>query len=197
WRDKLIDVAYTPYTRVDVRRMYKAGVLNREQVKRSYLDIGYDDEKAENMTKFAIAEGVSAEKDLTKADILDGYKRTLFTEAEAFLMLVDLGYDDIEAAFYVLREDDKKFKDHKKKLLALYEKQYKKNILDENGVIRVLSAADFAASEIEYHINDWSLEKKIPTATPGLGDLKTFLKEGTITKDEFISEMRGKKFKDG
>lgn len=196
WRPKMIDVAYRPYTRVDVRRMYKTGTLSREQVKTSYLDLGYNEEKAENMTKFAISEGLSTEKDLTKADILDGYKRVLFTEAEAFTMLIDLGYDDIEAAFYVLREDDKKFKEHKKKLLSLYEKQYKKNILDENGVIRVLSAADFAASEIEYYINEWSLVKKIPTATPALGDLKTFLKEGTITKEEFISEMRGKKFKD-
>jgi len=197
WRDKLIKVAYRPYTRVDVRRMYKTGTLDRAAVKRSYLDLGYDEEKAENMTKFAISEGTSTERDLTKADILDGYKRTLFNEAEAFTMLIDLGYDELEAAFYVLREDDKKFKEQKKKLLSLYEKQYKKNILDENGVIRVLSAADFAASEIEYHINDWSMEKKIPTATPGLADLKTFLKEGTISKEEFISEMKGKKFKDG
>lgn len=197
WRPKMIDVAYRPYTRVDVRRMYATGTLDRAAVKRSYLDLGYDEEKAENMTKFTIAYGASAEKDLTKADILDGYKRTLFNETEAFTLLIDLGYDKIEAAFYVLREDDKKFKEQKKKLLSLYEKQYKKNILDENGVIRVLSAADFAASEIEYHINDWSLEKKIPTSTPALGDLKTFLKEGTITKEEFISEMKGKKFKDG
>ncbi|GAJ23764.1 unnamed protein product, partial [marine sediment metagenome] len=93
--------------------------------------------------------------------------------------------------------DDKRFKEQKKKLLSLYEKQYKKNILDENGVIEVLSAADFAASEIEYYINDWALEKKIPTSTPALGDLKTFLKEGTITTEEFISEMKGKKFKIG
>ncbi|GAH24689.1 unnamed protein product, partial [marine sediment metagenome] len=79
------------YTRVDVRRMYKTGTLDRAAVKTSYLDLGYDEEKAENMTKFAIAEGVSAEKELTKADILDGYKRTLFNEAEAFTMLLDLG----------------------------------------------------------------------------------------------------------
>ncbi|GAI98590.1 unnamed protein product, partial [marine sediment metagenome] len=76
------------------------------------------------------------------------------------------------------------------------EKQYKKNILDENGVIRVLSAADFPASEIDFHINDWSLEKKIPTATPALGDLKAMLKGKIISKEEFISEMKGKKYSD-
>jgi hypothetical protein len=196
WRDKLIKVAYSPYTRVDVRRMYQTGILNREDVKRSYLDLGYDEEKAENMTKFAISEGASTEKDLTKADILDGYTRTLFTEAETLGLLTDLGYDKIEAQFYILREDDKEYKKQKEKLLSLYEKQYKKNILDENEVIAALSAADFKASEIQYHINDWIIDKEIPTAIPSLADLKTFLKDKIITTEEFIKEMRGHKFKD-
>jgi hypothetical protein len=50
WRESLKKIAYNPLTRVDVRRMYSVGVIDREGVKRSYLDIGYDEEKAELMT---------------------------------------------------------------------------------------------------------------------------------------------------
>ena len=196
WRDKIIEVAYTPYTRVDVRRMYKAGVLNRGQVFKSYKDIGYDDEKAENMTKFAISEGISADKELTKADVLDGYKKALLSEAETLGFLNDLGYDDDEAAFYISKEDYKRYTEQKKMLLDMYEKMYKKDILDENGIIEALSAADFKASEIDYHLITWDIEKKVATSTPALGDLKTMLKEKVISKEEWIKEMRGKKFSD-
>jgi len=196
WRDKLKQVTYRPYTRVDVRRMYQTGILDRAAVKRSYLDLGYDEEKAENMTLFAISEGASTEKDLTKADVLDGYRKTLLSEAEATSFLVDLGYDPEEVSFYILREDYKRYSEQKKLLLDMYEKMYKKGILDENGIIEALSAADFAASEIDYHINLWDIEKKVTTSTPALGDLKSMLKERVITKEEWIKEMRGKKFSD-
>jgi len=52
WREKLIAISYAPFTRVDVRRMFKLGVLNRDQVYSAMLDIGYDPWKAEQMTKF-------------------------------------------------------------------------------------------------------------------------------------------------
>ena len=54
WRARMQQVIYSPYTRVDVRRMYGQGILTREQVKRSYMDIGYDDTHAENLTEFTI-----------------------------------------------------------------------------------------------------------------------------------------------
>ena len=54
FRDKMIEISYNPYTRVDVRRMYKLGILDRDQVKGSYLDLGYDEIHAENMTEFTI-----------------------------------------------------------------------------------------------------------------------------------------------
>jgi len=41
WRDKLTNISYAPYTRVDVRRMHKIGVLNDEAVFTAYADIGF------------------------------------------------------------------------------------------------------------------------------------------------------------
>ncbi|KKL76598.1 hypothetical protein LCGC14_2043300, partial [marine sediment metagenome] len=83
WREKLIEISFRPYSRVDVRRMYKTGVLDRAGVLRAYLDLGYSPEKAEKMTQFTELFGVEAERELTKSDVLNAYKRRLFTEAEA------------------------------------------------------------------------------------------------------------------
>jgi len=46
YHDQLIQIAYNTYTRVDARRMYAAGVLTADEVYRSYLNQGYDADKA-------------------------------------------------------------------------------------------------------------------------------------------------------
>ncbi|MDD4985134.1 MAG: hypothetical protein PHQ43_05005 [Dehalococcoidales bacterium] len=50
WREKLIQISYNPYTRVDARRMWDMGVLDDEELLRTYKDLGYDDEHARKMT---------------------------------------------------------------------------------------------------------------------------------------------------
>ncbi|MBA7709344.1 hypothetical protein ES703_118259 [subsurface metagenome] len=49
WRDLLTKISYSPYTRVDARRMWDMGVLEDDALLTAYKDIGYDDEHAANM----------------------------------------------------------------------------------------------------------------------------------------------------
>jgi hypothetical protein len=55
WRDRLIEISYYPYTRVDVRRMYGQGVLSADEVYQAYLDLGYDADHAKHLSDFAVA----------------------------------------------------------------------------------------------------------------------------------------------
>ncbi len=41
WREPLQAISYSPYTRVDVRRMHKIGVLDDEAVFTAYADVGF------------------------------------------------------------------------------------------------------------------------------------------------------------
>lgn len=50
WRDKLTKMVYTPYTRVDIRRMEDLSIVTDEAVFRNYLDLGYDGQHARNLT---------------------------------------------------------------------------------------------------------------------------------------------------
>lgn len=54
WRNKLIEMAYRPLTRVDVRRMYALGVLDVSGINKAYRDIGYNEYNADLMTNFTI-----------------------------------------------------------------------------------------------------------------------------------------------
>jgi hypothetical protein len=88
---------YNPYTRVDVRRMYGQGILTREQVKRSYMDGGYDDEHAENLTAWTInyedGNGGSipeALKGITEGVISSAVAKGMMSDGDAHTALVDL-----------------------------------------------------------------------------------------------------------
>jgi hypothetical protein len=70
WRGKLEEIAYLVPGRVDLRRMYAAGVIDRKRVKRGYLDIGYKEADAEALTDFAVA--LADQSGAAKADTHEG-----------------------------------------------------------------------------------------------------------------------------
>jgi hypothetical protein len=105
WREKLIKLSYAPYTRVDVRRMYQLGVLSKDDVMRTYRDLGYDEEHARNLTEFTVRYYASETEDeledirkLTREVYTQAYQRGIITRNEALVRIVDLGYakDDAE-----------------------------------------------------------------------------------------------------
>jgi len=46
---RMVEIAYSPFTRVDVRRMARERVLSHEDVIECYMDIGYNKERAEKL----------------------------------------------------------------------------------------------------------------------------------------------------
>jgi len=148
-RPWLKKISYSPYTRVDIRRMWDLGLVSRDEVKKNYKDLGYDEDHAEKMTVWTLAyvlavemraryskgwvteaevrtalletgmpaervndylekiikadasERLDKERDLTKTDITRSVKKGLLTKAEGVERLMDLGYDEDEAAFIV------------------------------------------------------------------------------------------------
>lgn len=160
WHDKLIAIAYSPYTRVDVRRMQAMGIIDRAAVKRSYLDLGFDDEKAENMTEFTIRFNQAANRELTKADILDGLAKGLLTMDESEADLAALGYDEDEVDFYVQRQDLKRQETLKTQYSARYKILYVKNLIDEAGLRAEMVPLGFTAGEITELVKLWEIEKR-------------------------------------
>ena len=92
WRDELIELAYLKPGRIDLRRMFRAGVLTEQQVHDGYLDLGYDPTNAQRLTNFAIAEKQTEERELTKSEIVGLYEARLETRDRARAELRQLGY---------------------------------------------------------------------------------------------------------
>jgi hypothetical protein len=74
WRGKLEQIAYLKPGRVDLRRMLAADVIDRARVKRGYLDLGYTEQDAETLTRFA--EELAKPDATTKEDTHAGRAQT-------------------------------------------------------------------------------------------------------------------------
>jgi len=108
WRTPLTNIAYNTVTRVDVRRLFAAGVWDRARVLREYLNIGNTPENAEALTQWTVTtygEDTAGARDLTRTAIEQAYKQGRLTRDEATARIVELGYDEDEADFLLANVD--------------------------------------------------------------------------------------------
>jgi hypothetical protein len=197
WRDKLIKIAYTPFTRVDVRRMHKAGVLDEAGVKQAYTDIGYDDEKATKMTEFVLAYNATTQEDpeteeiqWTRAEVLDAYKRGMNTEEETRSLLGALDISPERIDYYVRRYEVEKDKDLKAAYMARYKKLFVEGMISWPDVAEALAILGLTEAEITELEPLWEMERMVQVAHPSRADLDSFLKAGIIDDVLYREEMR-------
>ena len=153
WREKLLDISYRRLSRVDVRRMYKTGVFNPDELFEQYSILGYNDLDAQRMADFTVGYYEDPERDLTKSDLLRAYRDNhpaYDTEKEVIDGLYQLGYDQFEAQLIVSRETYRKEEDEWKDRLASIKIQYVKGNLTWSQVVSVLRERSY--SEHKIHI---------------------------------------------
>jgi len=189
WRDKLIQMSYSPFTRVDVRRMYRDGVIDREDVKRTYLDLGYDDWHAEKLTEWTITEALSEERKLCRSLIEGLYRRRIFTREEAKEALIAVKYREEVAEAILAKVDYDIEYQYKNRIIAAVKKQYLRGIIDENQAITKLGRANLLATEIEQLIYEWQLEKEAQIRWLTPGEIKSLARKKIISHSTFIDKM--------
>lgn len=189
WRDKLTKIQYHPYTRVDIRRMYTAGVVDREVVKRTYLDLGYDEEKAENLTVWTTAEKMATERDLTKTEILRLYTEGQLTADRAKDQVMALGYDSEESDLILMLADIKREDTEEKDLVATWTDLFKIHAIDLNTFINNVNSLDITEIKKNRLIAKAERAERSLIALPTKADLKSFLSKNIIDVDRFAVKM--------
>ncbi len=168
WREKLIASSYNVLTRVDVRRMYRLGVLTRDEVKRSYMDAGYNDRDAERLTQFTVKYedpdgGSVAEKrrDLTAAMILTAYKQQVISRAETESKLSRIRYTPDDIRFMVALADTERLIDQKPDFHAEHvrdtknaiEQAYYNGVVDRGTACSQLGVIGLSGAEAELSLS--------------------------------------------
>lgn len=97
WRDKLMAISYDNYTRVDIRRMFSFGVLTEEEVLKAYKELGYNDEKAKNLTRFTVLEVQHSKEETPTSNAIASYKAGSIDRSTAIKDLTSIGVDSTTA----------------------------------------------------------------------------------------------------
>jgi len=190
WRDKLMQLSYSPVTRVDIRRLYGAGIWGREDVYNAHLDIGYSPENAEALTAFVVGSLDENARDLSRADILDAYKAARVKRPQALEWLMDLGYSTDEAGLLLAQVDYKLAVERQDRKVKTVKTRYMRGEISAQAARVELDKLKIAAEEREDLIEQWIAEKAAKVHGPTVSDLKAWRKKGLIDSERFVDELR-------
>ncbi len=204
WRDKLIQISYSPLTRVDVRRMHKLGIINETDLLTAYQSLGYDATNAKRLADFTVKYNADSEeseqtasdkdkikeRDLSKADILAGYIDGLFTKGETTEGLTALGYATDEIDYYIAKAEYQKANEMINKYLKLYHDLYVSGTKEHDEVIDALTKLNLPGEQIENLFKLWDVERANRIQHPTKAELLAFLRQGIIAKDRCMTELK-------
>lgn len=189
WRDKLIQLAYNVYTRVDVRRMHKTGVITAEEVRTAYLEQGYSPDHADKLAQYTIIANMTPDVEFTKSELLDGFKRGIFDESELRTGLSSLGLSDNIINYYIAKAELEKVQESKKTEINYVKTMFQKGGWNVERVNSELGKLGLAAKEMEYYIILWQKEAKTKTTLPTKAELKKWVLSGVIDVDTWYLYM--------
>lgn len=187
WRDILKGIIFNPYTRVDIRRMYDTGVVGRDEVKRTYRDLGYDEIHAENLTKFTIINS-----DKTK-DVLStytkAYSKGIITEAELSdqMRLMEYSDKEIELRLGLLNVTEVAERPKRGLTLTNVKKLFTTGLIDSQTLEDMLIGLNYSDEAVMYMkilIISESTPHKVWTA-----EIKKAYAADILTRDEAVDRL--------
>lgn len=186
---KMIEISYSPYTRVDAKRMYQAGVLDADALVRAYMDIGYTEEMAENLLSWVQIDSMGSEKNLTQAVILNAYKIGLIDRGVCISYITGLGYDGNEAELIVGIEDNKREQKEIEDRLRTLRAQYVRGVVGDYKFLQDCASLGLTESQVQKELIKAQEEKDRKIKLPSKADLDGWVKNGVISKEDYRSRM--------
>jgi len=165
YHDQLIYLAYSPLTRVDVRRMYRCGVLDRDGVKQAYLDIGYHPDDAELMTDFTVKyESRDEERTVGHPELIQLAKEGFITSEQFKERSKELYYSDEDIVRYAKVAELRYEYDYKLDLLNMNRDLFRRGKITETECRVRLRTIGLSDERINVYIERDMLRIKITVA---------------------------------
>lgn len=196
WRAPLKEIAYSPFTRVDVRRMRKLGVLAIHEVAPAYEDLGYKHDKALKMAEFTEKYNLDPEfseetfsdreaqknKDVSVSAILRGYNEFLLDRKETLTAIMGLGYSEAEVEWLLAFEDFKRAESGAKRILTKYRNGFVRGVYTRQEIEGKLGELNLPGKYTENLLTEWDEEKETRVSIPSKAEFVRFYKKKIISK---------------
>ncbi len=189
YRDKLIEIAYNPITRVDLRRIYQDGMISFEELVNGYLDLGYSPENAELIAEWVDARYGEERKNLTKSNILKLYKYEAITRTEAAGYLQELGYSEEDANYLLTAQDLQEAERIKNRKLRALKKAWMRESISQATIKAAMGELGMSAAEIADITEDWEVERESDIKYLSKDDILKLYQSGIITRARALEKL--------
>lgn len=210
WRDKLRDISFSPYTRVDVRRMHKLGVIDEAALIRAYMDLGYTEERAEGLAAFTVLYNQDPEaQDQTEADaekkrereattsaVMKAFANKIINDSETREYLKALDYMDEAIELYMANAIFAVEEDILDDRLKTIQEAFVRRIYDHTTTIRKLGELNLPATQVELFMELWTIEKDAKVSRPSKAELFKLYGAKIITEAILRVELEGHGYTD-
>jgi hypothetical protein len=189
WRDKLVGISYNVYTRVDLRRLLQSGIIDEAQALKGYKEMGYDEEKAQALVKFARIGVSEKEKDLTRTDIINLYEDNILDRGQVQDALVKMGYDSQEAEYLLDRADFNIAKSLRVDMINYTHERFIAKLIDKTGVITELTTTGLTQNQIDRYLLQWTRSTETNVTNVSKADALKFFGGGYIDEGQLRSYL--------
>ncbi len=179
----------------DLLARYKNGWITLEMVKAELVAMGMSAARAQEMIeekiKKAAPERVAAEKDLTKADIINGVKKGVITRVQGAELLTDIGYSDDEAVYLldvnIPTDQETSVKTARELTKADVLKGLKTGVITEADALGMLLNLRYTSTDAQFLLRVYLAAARPPTETAlkeaSKADIVAAVKKGLITQE--------------
>jgi len=149
WRDRLLAISYSPLTRVDLRRVYDLGLIDRDELIARLMEVGYTKKDAELLAVFYDELKLPTQRQITRTVIKRSYQYGFITRTEAITRLKDYGYTEEDAELFVDLWDYELAEKDLKDAIDLILEKYEHLKIDREEAISQLKALGLTDEKAE------------------------------------------------
>lgn len=194
WRDKLTAISYNPLTRVDIRRMYSLGVIDRDQVKKAYFDEGYNAENAELITRFVEIDAADDFVANVRTRAYKAFRDGILSEAEFRAYLIQLKtppelIDKIVNAQKLQHQIERE-----ERITKATQARYMKRTLSSAEALTRLLAMGYDGEKAAYLIGVWTDEREAKISRISVRDLSEAFSQQLIPESRYRQELEERNF---
>jgi hypothetical protein len=163
WAERLMEISYKPLTRTDAQRAYFIDALSENELKDSYLDLGYNEGNADRLVRFT--NQLKAKRKQTTGGtekvpaVIKYYKNWLIGATEATQRLRNSGLSETAAKEALQIANVQRKNDSQIKCIAGVKSQYKRYIIDDIEARRDLTDLGVALENVGPLVNNWRCER--------------------------------------
>lgn len=204
FRSKMKAISYNPITRVDIRRIYKEKIFDKDEVKERYMDIGYNEKDAQVLADFTVkyedAQGNDVRdkyKDLSFTVLRSLYLKSKLSKAEVTTRLQESGYDDVEVGlilqYFDLANVDSGSSDYKSQFIAEMIKYvsdaYQVEMIDKASATNTLRSLGLSDANIDYILQKSDYVSKLDILNVTLRYIHDAYVSGALSRNDMIAEL--------